>query len=45
MANTKTKVAMGAATALAFTFVSPIFSQMALISIPLWQRLLARFSR
>jgi uncharacterized membrane protein len=45
MRNRGLGVAMGAATALAFTLVSPIFSQMALISIPLWQRLLTRFSR
>lgn len=35
-------VALGSATALAATFASPIFSQFALLSIPLWQRLLAR---
>jgi hypothetical protein len=35
-------VALGAATALAATFVTPIFSQLALLTIPLWQRLLAR---
>lgn len=38
-------VALGAATALAFTFVSPILSQMALVTIPLWQMLLARRAR
>jgi uncharacterized membrane protein len=38
-------VALGAATALACTFVSPIFSQMALVTIPLWQWLLARWAR
>ena len=35
-------VALGAASALALTFYSPIFSQLALITIPLWQRLAAR---
>jgi uncharacterized membrane protein len=38
-------VALGAATALAFTFVSPIMSQMALITIPFWQMMLARWAR
>ena len=38
-------VALGAASALALTFVTPIFSQMALISIPLWQRLAAQVMR
>jgi uncharacterized membrane protein len=38
-------VALGAATAIACTFISPIFSQGALITIPLWQRLLARHAR
>jgi uncharacterized membrane protein len=38
-------VALGAATALAFTFVSPLASQVALITIPLWQMLLARRAR
>ena len=36
-------VALGAASALALTFLSPIFSQLALMTIPLWQRLAARF--
>ena len=38
-------VALGAASALALTFVTPIFSQMALATIPLWQRLAARMMR
>ncbi|MCU0729112.1 MAG: TMEM175 family protein [Sphingopyxis sp.] len=36
---------LGAATAVAFTFVTPIFSQIALITIPLWQHLLIRRAR
>lgn len=35
-------VALGAASALALTFYTPIFSQLALVTIPLWQRLAAR---
>lgn len=31
-------VILGTLTALALTFVSPVFSQMALITMPLWQR-------
>ena len=38
-------VALGAASALALTFVTPIFSQLALASMPLWQRLAARVLR
>lgn len=38
-------VALGAASALALTFVTPIFSQLALATIPLWQRLAARMMR
>jgi uncharacterized membrane protein len=37
-------VILGALTAVAFTFASPSFSQMALATIPLWQRLLNRRS-
>lgn len=37
-------VILGAATAVAFTFVSPVLSQIALISIPFWQRLLNRMA-
>lgn len=33
-------VMLGAATAVAFAFVSPPFSQAALVTIPLWQRLI-----
>ena len=35
-------VMLGAATAVGLTFVSPIFSQLALISIPVWRWLLLR---
>jgi uncharacterized membrane protein len=38
-------VSLGAASALALTFVTPIYSQLALASIPLWQRLAARALR
>jgi uncharacterized membrane protein len=37
-------VILGAATAVTFTFVSPVLSQIALVSIPFWQRLLNRKS-
>lgn len=38
-------VSLGAASALALTFVTPIYSQLALASMPLWQRLAARVLR
>lgn len=38
-------VALGAAAAIGVTFVSPVFSQAALLTIPLWQRLLASRAR
>lgn len=37
-------VILGAATAVAVTFASPVLSQIALVSIPFWQRLLNRFA-
>ncbi len=38
-------VSLGAASALALTFVTPIYSQLALATMPLWQRLVARVLR
>lgn len=38
-------VALGAATAIGVTFLSPVFSQAALLTIPVWQRLLAARAR
>jgi uncharacterized membrane protein len=38
-------VALGAVAAIGVTFVSPVFSQAALVTIPVWQRLLAGEAR
>lgn len=38
-------VMLGAATAVGLSVIAPEFGQMGLISIPLWRRVLARFSR